>query len=78
MCYVILANPYPVIYDDAVSSQKLSLYGKANHKHYGCHYVPVVRYGNSMDYRPPKIGENVVICDRCLNRVQVVLIHMMK
>lgn len=59
MCYLIVTNPYPVIYDDATSTSTLKLYGKGNYKHYGCHYVPVVPYGNessTMDFRPPQKG----------------------
>lgn len=59
MCYVIALNPYPVIKDDALSSSQLIFAGKANYKNYGCHYVPVIPYGDektTKDFRPPPIG----------------------
>lgn len=61
MCYVILANPYPFVVDDAPSTTQLLHYGKANYKNYGSHYVPVMQYGG-MDFRPPPKGrENYVV-----------------
>jgi hypothetical protein len=62
MCYVILQNPYPVIFDDASNSTALGLklYGRANYKNYGCHFVPVKNYGGK-DYRPPRTGNNNIL-----------------
>eukprot|EP00026_Physarum_polycephalum_P007712 Phypoly_transcript_07777.p1 GENE.Phypoly_transcript_07777~~Phypoly_transcript_07777.p1 ORF type:complete len:416 (+),score=62.88 Phypoly_transcript_07777:288-1535(+) len=51
-CYVILANPYPVVFSDASSMENRRFLEKANYRNYGCHFVPVVRYGDS-DFRPP-------------------------
>lgn len=59
LCYVIMCNPYPMIYDDAPSKSKLSFYGMGNYKNYLSHYVPVIPYGDpavTIDYRPPPIG----------------------
>jgi hypothetical protein len=60
LCYVIVANPYPVIYDDATSKQNLVFYGKGNYKNYGCHYVPIIPY-SEVDFLPPPIGLNLIL-----------------
>lgn len=60
LCYAVAHNPYPVIFDDAPSTSQLSFIGKANYKHYGSHYVPVIPYGDeksTKDFRPPPIGD---------------------
>jgi len=57
LCYVILSNPYPIIYDDAPTKTTLFHLGKGNYRTYGSHYVPIVHYGG-VDFRPPRIGEN--------------------
>jgi hypothetical protein len=60
LSYVLLANPYPVIFDDAPAKNTLKFYSKGNYKHYGSHYVPVIPYGeetSTMDFRPPAIGK---------------------
>lgn len=59
LCFVVIANPYPIIFDDAPNASQLTFYGKGNYKNYGCHYAPVIPYGNektTADYRPPNIG----------------------
>jgi len=55
MCYLLLVNPYPIIYDDAKSANHLVFWNKGNYKNYGCNYVPVVQY-DDVDFRPPKEG----------------------
>jgi len=55
LCYIILFNPYPVVWEDAKSQSDMLLAGKANHQNFGCHYVPVVEYGHQ-DFRPPGPG----------------------
>ena len=63
-CFVILENPFPVVYDDAPTKNNLKLYGKGNYKHYQSHYVPVIPYGDentTIDFRPPPIGKNLII-----------------
>lgn len=62
--YLIIANPYPVIHDDAPTTSNLTLLGKGNYKHYGSHYIPVVPYGDesfTADFRPPPIGNKFTI-----------------
>jgi len=54
-CFLLLSNPYPVIFRDASSANDLAFKGKANYKNYGSHYVPVVHY-KGVDYRPPDPG----------------------
>jgi len=58
LCYVIMFNPYPVIWDDAKSTDPndMMLLGKANYRNFGCHYVPVIKYDN-VDFRPPQPGK---------------------
>jgi len=58
LCYVIMFNPYPVIWDDAKSTDpnEMMLLGKANYRNFGCHYVPVIKYDN-FDFRPPQPGK---------------------
>jgi len=55
LSYVILFNPYPVVWEDAKSQSEMLLEGKANHQNFGCHYVPIVEYGH-LDFRPPRPG----------------------
>jgi len=50
--YLILANPFPVIWDDAKSTSDLRFKAKPNYRNYGCHFVPVIHYKGA-DYRPP-------------------------
>ncbi|CAF4232426.1 unnamed protein product, partial [Adineta steineri] len=41
MCYVLVLNPFPVIYDDApedVKPEKFRFYGRGNHRTFQCHY----------------------------------------
>jgi len=53
MSYIILSNPYPVVFEDATPN--LKMLGKGGYKNYGCNYVPVIHNGGT-DYRPPKPG----------------------
>ena len=58
-CYVIIANPYPIVHDDAPSQKDLRFYSMGNYKNYLSHYAPVIPYGDpslTMDFRPPPIG----------------------
>ncbi|CAF0856478.1 unnamed protein product [Adineta steineri] len=59
MCYVLVLNPFPVIYDDApedVKPHKFRFYGRGNHRAYQCHYIPVSGEKSTMDFRPPLEG----------------------
>ncbi|CAF4174038.1 unnamed protein product [Adineta steineri] len=59
MCYVLVLNPFPVIYDDApedVKPHKFRFYGRGNHRAYQCHYIPVSGEKPTMDFRPPLEG----------------------
>jgi len=41
-CFIILANPFPIIWDDAKSIDELRFFGQPNYRNFGCHYVPVI------------------------------------
>ncbi|CAF1533904.1 unnamed protein product, partial [Adineta steineri] len=59
MCYVLVLNPFPVIYDDApedVKPEKFRFYGRGNHRTFQCHYIPVSGKESTMDFRPPLEG----------------------
>ncbi|CAF4173892.1 unnamed protein product, partial [Adineta steineri] len=59
MCYVLVLNPFPVIYDDApedVKPKQFRFYGRGNHRTFQCHYIPVSGKEPTMDFRPPLEG----------------------
>ncbi|CAF1097902.1 unnamed protein product [Adineta steineri] len=66
MCYVLVLNPFPVIYDDApedVQPDKFRFYGRGNHRTFQCHYIPVSGKKSTIDFRPPLEGTDHAIYD---------------
>eukprot|EP00026_Physarum_polycephalum_P000707 Phypoly_transcript_00708.p1 GENE.Phypoly_transcript_00708~~Phypoly_transcript_00708.p1 ORF type:complete len:1240 (+),score=205.52 Phypoly_transcript_00708:184-3903(+) len=53
LCYLVIFNPYPLVYEDA--ADQLIFEGKGNYRNFQSHYVPVSKY-SEVDFRPPKPG----------------------